>query len=304
VHPLTVAVVAAVLVAAFLVLYWGAVPLVGDPARRGAANAAAIAGIERGAGIDVEAVQRSGLARGWSGQLLTWWYAVGYWPVLAGALAIAAALDRPTLWRALSALALSGGVGVVTMTLFPVSPPRLVGAAADQVGRSELLGALAHPSGLFNPHAAMPSFHVAWTVLAVLTLTPVARRWGGAAAGLALWALPAVMSVAVVTTGNHWVLDAVAGLALAVIVWWAAPWNVRVIRRSMDRPEPLARRTYRRPVTVGGDRCGAGAAPGCGRRPDGPAREPAGRPGWSPREERHPPGRSTAGPMGRRWPGR
>lgn len=241
------AVVAALLVVAFLALYWGAgaAPFVGDTAQRGAANAGTLARLDRAAGIDVQVVQQSALAQGWSGRLLAWWYTVGYWPVVAGALAVAAAFDRAALWRAVSALALSGGVGVVVMTLFPVSPPRLVGAAADQVGRSGFLGAVAHPSGLFNPHAAMPSFHVAWTVLAVLSLAPLARRWAGPAAAAALWALPAVMSVAVVTTGNHWVLDVVAGATLARLAWWSAPYNVRVIERSMERPRPLSRNAGR-----------------------------------------------------------
>ncbi len=274
-HPLTVMAVAAVLVTAFLALYWGAAPFAGDIAQRGAVNAGTLARLERAAGFDVQAVQQSALAQGWSGRLLAWWYTVGYWPVVVGALAMAAVFDREAWWRVVSALALSGGVGVVVMTLFPVSPPRLVGVAADQVGRSELLGALAHPSGLFNPHAAMPSFHVAWTVLAVLSVAPMARRWAGPAGVAALWALPAVMSVAVVTTGNHWVLDVVAGATLAGLAWWSAPYNVRLIQRSMERPRSLARNAGP-PVTVGGDE----SEPALHRGADaGPRAEPECRPG-------------------------
>jgi membrane-associated phospholipid phosphatase len=65
-----------------------------------------------------------------------------------------------------------------------------------------------------NEYAAMPSLHVAWNLLICLAIAtsvrnPVVRFW---AAGM-----PLLMSAAVVLTGNHWILDCVAGYA----VGWA-----------------------------------------------------------------------------------
>lgn len=89
-----------------------------------------------------------------------------------------------------------------------------MGTLDDQLSASSL-GVLAHPSGWFNPYAAMPSFHVCWTVIAAFGARQVVGR--------SAFLVPVTMSVAVVSTGNHWVLDVAAGWASAALAWQVAP---------------------------------------------------------------------------------
>ena len=64
---------------------------------------------------------------------------------------------------------------------------------------------------LYNPVAAMPRLHVAF---AIVTAGAIADRSTSAFGKGAAYAYPPLVSVVVAGTGNHYVLDAVAGAAL------------------------------------------------------------------------------------------
>ena len=66
-------------------------------------------------------------------------------------------------------------------------------------------------NALFNPYAAVPSMHVGFALMLAVPMIRMARR----AWVRALWAAYApVVTLVVVVTANHWVLDAVAGAAV------------------------------------------------------------------------------------------
>ena len=96
---------------------------------------------------------------------------------------------------------------------FPVAPPRLTAPGmTDVLVKYDALGAAHAPSGLIDLYAALPSLHVAWALwcgLAVVAAGRSTRRW------LAL-AYPALTTLVVLTTANHYVVDAVAGAALTL----------------------------------------------------------------------------------------
>jgi membrane-associated phospholipid phosphatase len=153
------------------------------------------------------------IGAGRSGPIAAFIYSIGYWPFLLVGLAISLRSGRSLFQRALLSVALSGLVGLTVMALFPVAPPRLVGEP-DVVAQHEM-SALAHPDGLINPYAAMPSFHVAWSLISALAI--------GAAMPRARWivlAYPMVVSIVVVITGNHYVLDVIVGASIAATTWW------------------------------------------------------------------------------------
>lgn len=98
--------------------------------------------------------------------------------------------------------------------LFPTEPPRALEGFVDTM--SEVSGFdLEHPVliRLYNPVAAMPSLHVAF---AVLTGAAIAERTDSRVVKCAAYAYPPLVSFIVAATGNHYVLDAVAGAALGV----------------------------------------------------------------------------------------
>ena len=97
--------------------------------------------------------------------------------------------------------------------VFPTAPPRVLDGFVDTL--SEVSGLdLEHPLLLrfYNPVAAMPSLHVAF---AVVTGAEIAERSGSVVVRTAARAYAPLVATVVAGTGNHYVLDSVAGTALA-----------------------------------------------------------------------------------------
>jgi len=99
--------------------------------------------------------------------------------------------------------------------LFPTAPPRVLGGFVDTM--SEVSGVdIEHPLlvRFYNPVAAMPSLHVAF---ATLTGSEIAGRTDSAAVKTVGYAYPVLVSLVVIGTGNHYLLDVVAGAGLGVL---------------------------------------------------------------------------------------
>ncbi len=112
----------------------------------------------------------------------------------------------------------------------PVAPPRML-TGIGMVDTAALYGQSVYaPSGGFEADqlSAMPSVHVGWAILVAIAVITVSRsRWRW----LALL-YPALTSVAVVVTANHYWLD---GVAAAVVL--AA---VLAVRAAVGRLRPAA----------------------------------------------------------------
>jgi hypothetical protein len=134
---------------------------------------------------------------------------------------------RPLFRRYTVATAATFALGLVGFLLLPAAPPWL--AEPDSVSRvtHHLLGgsgaslarADGEPGFWFepNPLAALPSIHVAATVLILLAVRRIGRLVGVLAGAYAQ-----LMTFAVVYLGEHYVLDAVLGWVVAVVGWWIA----------------------------------------------------------------------------------
>lgn len=118
--------------------------------------------------------------------------------------------DYPRWRNTLAFTTLFALVGFVT---WPLMPPRLL---PDSYGFVDTLaeyptfwsfnsGAMNEVS---NQYAAMPSLHFAWAMFCLCALLPHLRRPAGRAA---IVAYPGLTLVAIVLTGNHYILDAVGG---------------------------------------------------------------------------------------------
>jgi len=144
--------------------------------------------------------------------------------------------------------------GLATYCLFPAAPPWM--AARD--GLSEPVARLSSRGWVWlhmdslddvladaqhdgaNPVAAMPSLHIAFAVLVALVLGGMLRsRWRYL---LALY--PVAMGLALVYTGEHYVVDLLAGAFYAVVVHLALNrWDrwraVRLYERAAATPDDL-----------------------------------------------------------------
>jgi len=135
---------------------------------------------------------------------------------------------RPARFRRFrSVLLVTTALGLVGYSTFPLMPPRLLDAggaygsgAATAVSYPFTdtlrtgVGLWSFDSGpvdeLSNQYAAMPSLHIAWAAwCAVVLFACSRRRWVRWLAILH----PIVTLLAIVSTANHYFLDAVAGLA-------------------------------------------------------------------------------------------
>ena len=124
---------------------------------------------------------------------------------------------RPAVFgRLRSALVLATTGANLVFWTWPVAPPRFsVPGMTDVLVRYHILGAAnPHgPSSLLNLYAAMPSLHVAWAAwCAAAVVTATRTRWRHLA-----WLYPAATILVVLASANHFVLDAVAGLAITTL---------------------------------------------------------------------------------------
>lgn len=116
-------------------------------------------------------------------------------------------------------------VALLVFWLLPMAPPRLsVPGIIDTLKVDQILsaGTPSWPGSLANQYAAMPSLHVAWSVWVALALAVAIGRGPGR---YLVWAYPLSTTLVVIATGNHFLVDAVAGTSLVAGTWY-------VIRRG------------------------------------------------------------------------
>lgn len=106
---------------------------------------------------------------------------------------------------------LANTIGLVGYAFVPTAPPWMFPSFGfvDGVNHSHgLIGAFA------NPYAAMPSLHAADALVVGVCLFSASRRWWSKA----LWVLwPVWVWFCVIATANHFWLDVVAGIGVAVV---------------------------------------------------------------------------------------
>ena len=162
----------------------------------------------------------------------------------------------PVLFRRyLGAMTLLLAVGLGIYFLIPSNPPWLApdpvnSPAAVQVARimepvgKALGGGLYAASyrvvGESNPIAAMPSIHMAITFLLPFVAGATGRRWR-----LLALVYAALMGLALVYLGEHYVIDVAVGMLIAAYGWFAAGiWLTRVapvLRGRFAQPAPRPR---------------------------------------------------------------
>lgn len=144
----------------------------------------------------------------------------------------------------------ANAVALTVYMVFPVAPPRSLSAdgfidTLSGVSDIDLHGGAL--SGWFNPNAAVPSMHFGYAFMIGLVAFSLTKNWP-----LRLLALsyPALVALTILGTGNHFVIDclaggAVMGLGFLLVQAWNAvtpqPRAVRVPLRSSHRAFPTSR---------------------------------------------------------------
>ena len=165
------------------------------------------------------------------------YYMVGFGPVVASTL-VWLALSRRRLYVELRTLLfISLAIALVVYVVFPTAPPRLV----PGLGIADTVGLAGHDSGSFagirfDPYAAMPSLHVGWSLLVA---TAVYRATARTPLRILAVMHPVLMALAVTATGNHYLVDSLAGAAVAALALLATALVLRGGRATVTaRPAP------------------------------------------------------------------
>jgi len=149
--------------------------------------------------------------------LASWTYWNSEFTVLGLALLWVYLRRNEAFTRFRNSILLANVIGLIGYVLLPTAPPRMF----PDLGFDDTLsnfGQLNHGSGLIefaaNPYAAMPSLHAADALIVGLVLFSVCRT----RVAKAIWLLwPAWVWFSVMATGNHFWLDVVGGIVVAVI---------------------------------------------------------------------------------------
>jgi membrane-associated phospholipid phosphatase len=149
--------------------------------------------------------------------LVSWTYWNSEFTVIGLALLWVYLRHNAAFTRFRNTILIANVLGLIGYVLLPTAPPRFFTSIGfiDTVGQ---FGGLNHGSGLVqlaaNPYAAMPSLHAADALIVGVVLASVVRR----PVFKVLWLLwPAWVWFAVMATGNHFWLDVLAGILLAIL---------------------------------------------------------------------------------------
>ena len=144
---------------------------------------------------------------------------------------------RPESYRrARNALVLINAAALAVFLFLPVAPPRLLPGAGfvDSVARAGFGSDHGGPVTA-DQYGAFPSLHIGWAVWTALVAAILVRR----TVVRRLWAVyPFITCAVIVATGNHYLLDAVAGAVLALATF--AVTHRTPMPRLCTRTEPRA----------------------------------------------------------------
>jgi hypothetical protein len=157
--------------------------------------------------------------------LLVWVYQYAHLPIIIGAM-VWVFTQRRGWWILYRNWFLAMNfVAVIVFALLPTAPPRMI-FTSGVADINFLHGVRQHilENGLLaNPFAAMPSLHFGYALfIGIMLYTLVHGRWTRYLG----FAYAVVVLVAIVATGNHFIIDAGAG-ALVVLAAWVFAVNVQ-----------------------------------------------------------------------------
>lgn len=184
-------------------------------------NAREVVSFQRSLGLPSELVlQQDLLDRTGIVKMANIYYIAAHFPVTIGFLLFAWAFRRHQFGRIRNTLIAVSATGMLIHLVYPLAPPRLMQPVFGFVDTGALFGPSPYDLGVAeaaNQLAAMPSLHVGWSLLvAIGVIWMFDSRWR--------WLVlvhPAITTVVVVLTANHYWIDAFIAALLVGLVWAA-----------------------------------------------------------------------------------
>jgi hypothetical protein len=228
----------------FLLSYQLARGLVDHDRRAALANGRHIIGLEQGLGRPLFELRLQNLADsvGWLRAAAAWTYWNSEFTVVLLALLWVYLRRHDHFARLRNTIVVAGLLALVGFALSPTAPPRMF----PRLGFRDTLASTSgvhHGTGLVqlasNPYAAMPSLHSADAlIVAVLVAGSCKHLWSKA-----LWLLwPLWVWLCVMATANHFLLDVLAGIALASLALVSTARSTSLTYRRVLRHTTRGRR--------------------------------------------------------------
>ena len=141
--------------------------------------------------------------------------------------------------RVRNALLAANYVAVVVLFVFPMAPPLMVPGAGfvDTLNENAVNLHSSLIDALNNPYSAMPSLHASYAIVLGVAGVVVTRRWWSR---LCWAAYPGLVTYSVIATGNHFVLDVLAGAAALLATPLVDRAAARISLHRARRRDPLA----------------------------------------------------------------
>jgi hypothetical protein len=146
--------------------------------------------------------------RFWLAHLVSWTYWNSEFTVVGLALLWVYIRHHEDFLKFRNSILLANVLGLIGYVFMPMAPPRLLGVGFVNNHTDGLVQLAA------NPYAAMPSLHACDSLIVGIVLARLVRHWWAKAFWIA-W--PAWVWFAVMATGNHFWLDCIAGMFVAMI---------------------------------------------------------------------------------------
>ncbi|MEW2518369.1 phosphatase PAP2 family protein [Actinacidiphila alni] len=205
-------------------------------------HASSVWSFEGHLGLDIErSVNHSVNSVTWLIVGMNYYYATLHFVITIGVLVWLYRAHPGRYGAARLVLFVTTAIALVGFYLYPLAPPRLMtgGDFIDTVQvhhtwGSMASGNLAHVS---NQYAAMPSMHIGWSLWCGITIATLATPlWAKILGGL----YPLFTLSVIISTGNHFWLDAFGGIACLAVGYGVAyliygRWIYRLPRQPVNR---------------------------------------------------------------------
>jgi hypothetical protein len=127
------------------------------------------------------------------------------------------------------ALIVTGVIGLMVFWIYPVAPPRMLPGYHDIAAATVPFFSSMLESKAADQFAAFPSLHVTWALWVAVALSALLRRrlWR-----ILVWAYPALTTLDVLATANHYMLDVITAPAVLLIGYGTAAALGALTRRA------------------------------------------------------------------------